>query len=37
MMLGVQAGKGLVDTVEWPELASAMLVDEDGKRKLIRR
>jgi uncharacterized cupin superfamily protein len=37
MMLGVQAGKGLADTVEWPELKSAMQVDEDGKRKLIRR
>ena len=37
MMLGVQAGKGLADTVEWPELSSAMQVDEDGKRKLIRR
>jgi uncharacterized cupin superfamily protein len=37
MMLGVQAGKGLSDVVEWPELASAMTVDEAGKRKLIRR
>jgi uncharacterized cupin superfamily protein len=37
MMLGVQAGKGFEDMVEWPELGSGMRVDEDGKRKLIRR
>lgn len=37
MMLGVQAGKGVEDVVEWPELKRAMVVDPDGARKLVRR
>jgi uncharacterized cupin superfamily protein len=37
MMMGVQAGEGLEDTVEWPELKRAMIVDKDGARKLVRK
>ena len=37
MMLGVQAGKGVEDTVEWPELGRAFTMDADGVRKIIRR
>ena len=37
MMLGVQAGKGVEDTVEWPELARAFVVDAEGGRKIVRR
>lgn len=37
MMLGVQAGKGVEDTVEWPELARALVMDAEGGRKIIRR
>ncbi|MBI3554014.1 MAG: cupin domain-containing protein [Elusimicrobia bacterium] len=37
MMLGVQAGKGVEDTVEWPELGRAFTMDAEGNRKIIRR
>lgn len=37
MMLGVQAGRGLEDTVEWPELGRALAVDAQGNRKVVRR
>ncbi|MDE2290772.1 MAG: cupin domain-containing protein [Elusimicrobia bacterium] len=37
MMLGVQAGPGVEDVVEWPELKRAMTVDAEGKRKVVRR
>ncbi len=37
MMLGVQAGPGVADVVEWPELGRAMTMDADGVRKVVRR
>ena len=37
MMLGVQAGKGVEDTVEWPELKRALAIDAEGGRKVVRR
>ena len=37
MMLGVPTGKGVEDVVEWPELGRAMIVDENGERKLVKR
>jgi len=37
MMLGIPTGKGVEDTVEWPELGRAMIVDQDGARKIVKR
>ena len=37
LMLGVQAGNGVADTVDWPELRRALVLDADGSRKVIRR
>jgi len=37
IMLGVQAGKGVEDTVEWPELGRAFVMDAEGVRKIIKR
>lgn len=37
MMLGVQAGQGVEDTVEWPELKRALVIDAAGARKIVRR
>lgn len=37
MMLGVQAGPGVEDVVEWPELRRAMIVDADGKRSIRKQ
>lgn len=37
IMLGVQAGKGIEDTVEWPELLRALVLSADGERKIVRR
>lgn len=36
MMLGVQAGKGVEDRVDWPELGRALTLDADGARKIIK-
>lgn len=37
MMLGVQAGRGIEDTIEWPELGRALILDADGGRTIVRR
>ena len=37
MMLGVQAGRGVEDTVEWPELRRAFVMDAEGARKIVKR
>jgi uncharacterized cupin superfamily protein len=37
LMLGVQAGKGVEDTVEWPELGRAFVMDAEGVRKILKR
>jgi hypothetical protein len=37
MMLGVQAGQGVEDTVEWPELGRAFTMDAEGNRKIVKR
>jgi len=36
LMLGVQAGRGVEDVVEWPELGRAMRVDAEGGRKIVK-
>lgn len=35
MMLGVQAGRGVEDTVAWPELGKAFVMDAEGVRKIV--
>ena len=37
MMLGVQAGKGVEDVVDWPELKRELIIDAEGKRKVARK
>ncbi len=37
MMLGVQAGKGVEDVVDWPELNRELVVDAEGARKIVRK
>lgn len=37
IMIGVQAGRGVEDVVEWPELKRALVLDADGGRKIVRR
>jgi uncharacterized cupin superfamily protein len=37
LMMGVQAGQGVADTVEWPELGRAFVMDADGGRKILKR
>jgi uncharacterized cupin superfamily protein len=37
LMLGVQAGRGVEDTVEWPELRRAFVMDAEGVRKIVKR
>jgi hypothetical protein len=36
-MLGVQAGRGIEDVVDWPELGRQLVVDADGVRKIVRK
>lgn len=36
LMLGVQAGEGVSDRVDWPELGRAFLMDADGARKIVK-
>ena len=37
MMIGVQAGKGLEDVVDWPELRRTMVVQADGARSIVKK
>lgn len=37
MMLGVQAGKGFEDVIEWPELKRQLVIDADGARKIVKK
>jgi uncharacterized cupin superfamily protein len=37
LMLGVQAGQGIEDVVDWPELGRQLVVDVDGGRKIVRK
>jgi uncharacterized cupin superfamily protein len=36
MMLGIMAGRGVEDTVDWPEIGRALVIDPDGNRKVVR-
>ena len=36
MMIGVMAGRGVCDVVEWPELKRILEIDERGERKISR-
>lgn len=36
MMIGVQTGRGLEDTVDWPEFKKKLIFDEQGARRLER-
>jgi uncharacterized cupin superfamily protein len=37
LMLGVQAGKGVEDVIEWTELGRTLLIDAEGGRKIVKR
>lgn len=37
IMIGVQAGRGVEDAVEWPELGRALVIDPEGGRKIVKR
>ena len=34
MMLGIMAGKGVEDVIEWPELGRVLRIDAEGGRKI---
>lgn len=36
MMMGVMAGKGLEDTVRWPELKRVLTIDAEGNQKISK-
>lgn len=36
MMMGVMAGKGMEDTVNWPELKRVLVIDENGNQRIIK-
>ena len=37
LMLGVQAGQGVADTVDWPERGRLLVIDAAGNRRIERR
>ena len=37
LMLGVQAGRGVEDVVDWPELGRQLVLDAEGSRKIVRK
>ena len=34
LMIGVMSGKGLEDTIEWPELHRRMVIDAEGNHRI---